>query len=111
MDSLRARLEEKGRLAWVKESCAQLVRDCAHGEEANPDLVWRVKGASKLPRKGLAVVREIWRWREAEAIAHNKPPFFMLAHEVMTALADTAAPIIPSNRTFRGISPRVVGRG
>ncbi len=107
VDSLRARLEEKGRLAWVKESCAQLVRDCAHGEEANPDLVWRVKGASKLTRKGLAVVREIWRWREAEAIEHNKPPFFMLAHEVMTALADTAAhdhpfePHIPRHLTPR----------
>ncbi len=107
VDSLRARLGEKGRLEWVKESCAQLVRDCAHCEEVNPDLVWRVKGSSKLPRKGLAVVREIWRWREVEAISHNKPPFFMLAHEVMTALADTAAhgqpfePIIPRHLTQR----------
>ena len=107
VDSLRARLEEKGRLAWVKESCAQLVRDCAHYEEPDPNLVWRVKGSSKLPRKGLAVLREIWRWREEESISHNRPPFFMLAHEVMTAVANAAAhshsyePIIPRHLTPR----------
>ena len=107
VDSLRARLQEKGRLAWVKESCAQLVRDCAQYEEPDPNLVWRVKGSSKLPRKGLALLREVWRWREEESISHNKPPFFILSHEVMMALVDAVAhhrpfdPLIPRHLTSR----------
>ena len=36
----------------------------------------------------LAVLRELWRWRETEAVAANRPPFFILAHEKLVAIAD-----------------------
>jgi ribonuclease D len=49
--------------------------------------VWRIKGANKFTRRGLAVVRAVWRWREQEARNSNKPPYFILAHEVILALA------------------------
>ena len=52
-----ARLREKGRLDWHQESCARLVKECAEWRPANPDQVWRLKGADKLDRRGLAVLR------------------------------------------------------
>src|SRR5581483_6559935 len=100
-DRLRAALEAKGRLTWHQESCARLIADCSQPRPADPDGVWRVKGSSKLSRPALAVLREIWQWREEEAIAANRPPYFILAHETMAILASAAVtgrpvqPLIP----------------
>ncbi len=90
-DRLKAQLQEKGRLGWQEESCARLVKDCAELRLTDPDRVWRVKGADKLDRRGLALLRELWIWRDREAVASNRPPYFVLRHETLTALADAAA--------------------
>ena len=55
------------------------------------DEVWRIKGSTFLERPALAVLRELWQWREREAIAANRPPFFVLAHETMIAIATAVA--------------------
>src|SRR5205814_1021219 len=51
---------------------------------------WRMRGSDRLDRRGLAVLREIWKWREHEALAANKPPFFVLNHDVMLSLSQEA---------------------
>jgi ribonuclease D len=88
-DILRAKLKEKGRLEWHRESCAELIADCAELPSADIES-WRIKGSSKLGRAPLAVLRELWRWREKEAIAANKPPYFILSHEVLVEIAAAA---------------------
>ena len=55
-----------------------------------PDQVWRVKGSHKLSRASLAVLRELWRWREQEALGANKPPFFVLSHDAMVEISAAA---------------------
>jgi ribonuclease D len=111
-DRLRADLEEKGRLQWHKEWCERQIRDAARPGAVDQDQVWRVKGSSLLCRAGLAVLREAWRWRETEAIAASKPPFFILSHDVLVAIAGAASrresiqPKIPrhfSERRRRGL--------
>lgn len=88
-DILRGRLEEKNRLEWHRESCAELIADCAELPSADMDS-WRLKGSSKLGRAPLAVLRELWLWREREAIAANRPPFFVLRHDTMVDIAAAA---------------------
>jgi ribonuclease D len=102
-DLLRAELAEQGRLAWHRESCARLIADSTEMRPPDPDLVWRVKGSHQLRPPGLAVLREIWRWREAEAIAANKPPFFILPPATMVHLAETA---LKDSGAIAGILPR-----
>jgi ribonuclease D len=51
------------------------------------DDVWRIKGSTFLERGALAVLRELWHWREREALAASRPPFFVLAHEKMVEIA------------------------
>ncbi len=87
---LSAELKEKGRLAWHQQSCAQLIADCAVLREPDPDTVWRVKGSHHLAPPAMAVLREIWRWREQEAVASNKPPFFIISPEIMVRIAQGA---------------------
>jgi ribonuclease D len=41
------------------------------------------------------VLRELWNWREREAIAGNRPPFFVLAHETMIQISAAAAEYKP----------------
>jgi ribonuclease D len=88
-DILRRKLEEKGRVSWHQESCARLIEDCSELPSADIES-WRIKGSHKLGRAPLAVLRELWRWREKEATAANKPPYFILSHEVLVEIAAAA---------------------
>lgn len=90
-DKLRAELKHKGRLAWQQESCQRLIADCTKPPPAEADSAWRIKGSQKLNRHALAVLREIWRWREEEAVAANRPPFFILNHEKLINIAAAAS--------------------
>ena len=99
-DHLRADLAAKGRLAWHQEWCERLIKDSTLPVETDQDEVWRVKGSSSLHRHGLAVLREIWHWREREAIAASKPPFFVLSHEIMVDVAAAALNGVPVQQKF-----------
>lgn len=90
-DRLKSDLDSKGRLSWQQESCARLIIDCAHLRQPDPNLVWRLKGSHRLSRAALAVLREVWHWREAEATTANRPPYFILRHETLIELASVAA--------------------
>ena len=103
-DRLKAELEAKGRLGWQQESCARLVADCAQMKAPDADVVWRVKGSNRLSRPALAVLREVWQWREAEAITANRPPYFILRHETLIDLAAAAA----ENRPIEPFIPRKI---
>jgi ribonuclease D len=106
-DKLRAGLEEKGRLAWHQEFCSRLIAQCTQPEPVDMDAVWRVKGSHLLGRSGLGVLRELWRWRETEAIAANRPPFFVLSHETLVDVAAAAATQRPIEQLLpRSISER-----
>jgi ribonuclease D len=100
-DALRSELKAKGRLGWHEEVCARLIRDSTREEVIDPETLWRIKGSSKLSRRAMAVLRELWHWREEEAIAGNTPPYFILSHEAVVDLSAAAAqgrsidPLIP----------------
>jgi len=84
---LRDQLEAKGRLDWHEEWCARLISECTVPRQNDPDKVWRVKGSHQLAPAALAVLREIWHWRESEAVRSNKPPYFIMAPTTMVDIA------------------------
>ena len=89
-DILRARLVELGRVEWMQECCERLISDCAVVPPADPD-VWRVKGSSFLARPASAILKAIFEWREGQAIAANRPPFFVLSPETMVEISVRAS--------------------
>ena len=101
-DHLKSELSEKGRLGWHAEYCARLIVESTSEPEPDPDQVWRIKGSHRLGRPALAVLRELWRWREQEATAANRPPFFVLSHELLVGLAEAAA----NGRSIEPLFPR-----
>ena len=89
-DTLRDQLMQKGRLEWHREMCDTLIKDCARLRPPDPEAVWRVKGSHHLHPPALAVLRELWHWREQEAIKSNRPPFFVLPPDTMVIIAQHA---------------------
>jgi len=78
-DIIVASLKETGRYDWFEESCAaarQRVLDRDDTKEEN----WRVQGSGKLERRGLAFLRALWHWRDAEAKAWDRPSFMVVTN-------------------------------
>lgn len=99
-ESLQRRLEDLGRVEWHRQSCERLIRDCCQPEQVDEDAMWRTKGHDKLDPLGLAVLRELWHWREKDALRTGRPPFFILKHEQLAELAAAAA----ETRSHRGLN-------
>ncbi len=106
-DQLKSELQAKGRLAWQQESCARLIQDSTRQHLPDLDAIWRIKGSHLLGPPALAVLRELWRWREKEAVAANKPPFFVMSHDALVNIAAEAAlarpidPLLPKHISER----------
>lgn len=85
---LEARLLELGREDWAREEFerTEAVR-WKNGEQASPDAWRKTKGATSLDRRALAVLRELWLWRDATARGKDRPPFKVLRDEALVALA------------------------
>ncbi|HEU6449704.1 MAG TPA: HRDC domain-containing protein [Verrucomicrobiae bacterium] len=106
-DRLKSELVGKDRLEWHRESCARLIDDSSQPHVTDLDSVWRIKGSHALSRPALGILRELWHWREAEAIAANRPPFFILKHETLVDIAQAAAVNQPVENLFPPrMSPR-----
>ncbi len=94
-DRLRAALEQAGRLAWVLEECDAVASVPAARRRKSDDAYLDIKGATRLPPRALAVLRELFAWRENRAEVTNIPPFKIAQNELLLALA-VAAPTTPA---------------
>lgn len=88
---LGEKLKALGRYHWQEQTCERLIKIFSKVDQPDPDLVWRIKGAQKLNRLGLAVLKNIWSWREEEALRLNRPPFFVLPHKKVIEIAEGAS--------------------
>lgn len=82
---LQDRLEELGRVSWFEaESKEYLSRMVA----SFTGLGWqKVSGISALGQRELAIVRELWQWREEKAALKRKSPNHILRDDVIIELA------------------------
>ncbi|MDG1893155.1 MAG: ribonuclease D [Verrucomicrobiota bacterium] len=101
-DLLRKELQDMGRLTWLNDICHRVVDQACRGEKDDSDIAWRLKGSQKLTPRGLAFMKAIWLWREKEAVRANRPPFFVLTHDLVTLLSSKAA----LNEDWRASIPR-----
>jgi ribonuclease D len=69
-------LREKGRYGWFEESCIAARRKVLERDDTGSEN-WRIQGSGKLDAKGLAFLRGLWLWRDAEASAWDRPSFMV----------------------------------
>jgi ribonuclease D len=112
--ALRARLLDelrgKGRDEWVEEECAALAALCVADRVAVPDAYLQLKGAKELDPRGWAALRELYQTREAMALTLDRPPFMIIGHETLVALAAARPHTLEEILAVPGCSPRVVQR-
>lgn len=105
---LRARLEQLQRTDWL-ESEMEVWKadvDATRGGER-----WRkVSGTSGLSRRSLAVVRELWRWREREAEKRDSPTRRVLRDDLIVELAKRKSGDPKQIRALRGMERRDLER-
>jgi ribonuclease D len=74
---LRKELDGLGRTEWHQQQCEQLIGIAAAPVARDDDEAWRIKGSSSFERPALAVLRELWIWRDEEARRWDRPPFMV----------------------------------
>jgi ribonuclease D len=107
-DILRAQLADRGRLEWAEEEFDYLrhIRWTPGDDEG----FWRLKGARVLRGHGIAVLRELYQWRDQLARQLDRAPFRILNNESLLELAKAQ----PRDRTalnaVRGLGPDTKNR-
>lgn len=75
-------LKQRGRLDWFEESCVAARRKVLERDESR-DEAWRIQGSGRLDRRGLAFLRAVWQWRDAEAEAWDRPSFMVATNRLL----------------------------
>src|SRR5437763_2863021 len=83
---LSERLTDLDRLDWAREEFAHFLR---RARVENPAVEkWRkLKGLSRLERRRVAVVRELYEWREALAALNNRPVRTIVRDDLLGEIA------------------------
>jgi ribonuclease D len=108
-EHLTMQLRKINRWAWYEESCARAVAATAEDRERDPERVWKISGSAVLSPRGLALLRELWFWRDTEASNVDRPTFQIMRNEELIELAKSAVsggkvrppPWLPSGRRRR----------
>jgi ribonuclease D len=103
---LTERLKRLKRTAWAEEEFASLVRKSIGDEESTAERWRKVKGIGGLDRRGLAIVRALYNWRDQFAERINRPARHLLRDDVLAELS-RRGPTKPEDLSaYRGL-PRV----
>ncbi len=109
-ETLERELADKKRLVWAKAEFSALEQRLWPEREFDQQGYLRIKGSRKLSPRGLAVLRELFLWRDKRARDADKPPFKVMGNGTLLDLAQSP----PSSRralgTRRGITELVPRR-
>ena len=103
---LGRRLEAAGHAAWAAEECAAMTDPVLY--RFDPDASYlRVRGATSLQPRNLAVLRELTIWRDAAARAEDVPPRTFLRDEILIDMSRSPIRSVERLERVRGL-PRPV---
>ncbi len=98
---IHARLTVLGRLGWLAEERQSWSEALCHDMS---DERWRrLSGNSGLDPRSLAIVHELWKWREEEARRRNQPARRVLRDDLIVELAKRQTADVKRIRAVRGM--------
>ncbi|MCX5905698.1 MAG: HRDC domain-containing protein [Deltaproteobacteria bacterium] len=106
---LEKELNEKSRLSWVEEECRLMTQVRFTGPNHEP-LYLRVKGASHLDPRSLAVLEALLQFREAQAKKMDRPPFKVIRNEALLELAQKKPLALEELEACKVLSQKQVDR-
>lgn len=108
--TLRDQLRAAGRLEWLAEDFERLADPATYAADPREQYL-RVKRASTLDRRSLAVLREVAAWREVEAQRSDIPKRWLISDESLVEIARRRPKSTAELRAIRGVNERVATRG
>ena len=104
-DSLTKKLNSMKRMDWMWGEIDAWQKSL---EDIVDKPQWRrVSGIASLNRKALAIVRELWLWRDDEARRRNRSARRVLPDDLIVELAKRGTPEISRLKAIRGFENRV----
>jgi ribonuclease D len=98
---LYEQLDKLGRLAWLEAELLDWQTDIEDSERGEK---WRrIGGLAGMSRRSLAVVRELWSWRDAEAQRRDIPARRILRDDLLLELAKRQTADMKRIRVVRGM--------
>jgi ribonuclease D len=82
-----ADLRTLGRVEWFEQTCDRAIRATENNKEKDSESTWRIAGSGSLRGRAAALLRELWRWRDEEARAADRPAFHILHNEQLLKTA------------------------
>lgn len=103
-EELNARIERLGRRSWFEEESASFLAEVSNARSRQR---WRkVSGIGNLAPRNLAIVRELWLWRQEEAERRDIPPRRVLRDDLIVELAKRKSSDVSKIRDLRGMTYR-----
>jgi ribonuclease D len=116
-DMLYERMVAEGRLEEGREDFARIAAIAPalrRGATFDPEGYWRIAGAQGMSGREMAVLREVYLFREEQARTQNRPPFKVMGDRTLVKLAKAQPRHIEDLSADAGLSPyqlRRYGRG
>jgi ribonuclease D len=108
-DLMEGKLRAAGRLEWAEEEFA-ISATVRWGERIAEEAYLKVKGARLLKPRSLAVLRELFQWREEVAKKLDRASFRVMNPEMLLLLAELQPKEVGALKGIRGLSPDQVER-
>lgn len=86
-DRLRAELEARGRLHWAQEEFLRREQTRWVEGEDTREAYMKVKGARDLTPRGLAILRELYAWRDGVARERDQATFRVLGNQALLEMS------------------------
>lgn len=106
-ENVQKKLEERGRLDWVKEEGRRIYRNFKQLQDVNNSFK-RIKSAWKLPPQKLAVLIALSKWRENYAQQENVPRNRVIKERSLFELALHCPKHVSKLRELEGVPERVI---
>jgi ribonuclease D len=100
-ERLLERARDMGRLDWLHSEFHDLLETVRRAD--SEERWWKTPGISRMDGRVLAVVRELWRWRDAQARASDLPPRRVLSDDLLLEIARRAPRNVGSLLALRGM--------
>jgi ribonuclease D len=104
-NALAVQIEALGRSAWLTDEIDAWLSEVSEARERPR---WRrVSGIGNMSPRSLAIVRELWYWREEEAERRDLPPRRVLRDDLIVELAKRKSDQPEKIRAIRGIGQQL----
>ncbi len=103
-DRLVEELGKVERLIWVQEECLRYSTDEQYEDDRSRSYL-RIKGASSLSRRALAVLRSLCDWRHEQAFKLNRPPRTIIQDNILLELSRRPPKQVGEIQRIRGARP------